>query len=110
MANPTTTINEPARITTNGITPVEIPLNPDRFYEAVHRSVNEAGAAAPDAVFFTTDPLATPTATYASGSKRGTILSGDPPIPIGPGVSTLKLVTASGSPVIDVFPSGTVQR
>ena len=109
MANPTVAINVPARVETTGTTVVTIPLNPDRFYEMIHRGVNTAGAAAVGNVFFGVNGFV-PTATFASGEERGTLVSGDPPIAIGPKVSSIKFITAADSPVIDIFPSGTVSK
>ncbi|MGE0289382.1 MAG: hypothetical protein AB7I42_24230 [Bradyrhizobium sp.] len=113
MANPTTQIDLPARIeaTTAART---ITLNPDRFYEARHTGFTNAGATAVGDIFFSCErqgkTAATPVAAYTEGDKRGTIVSGAPPIPIGPGIEEFKFITASGSPTFDLLPSGTVNR
>lgn len=113
MANPTTQIDLPARIEATNSSRT-ITLNPDRFYEARHTGFTTAGAAAVTDIFFSCakqgKTAEAPTASYASGENRGTIVSGAPPVPIGPGVQEFKFITASGSPTFDLFPSGTVDR
>lgn len=104
MANPTAVLTHPARLACVAATAQTVSLNPDQEYLVRHLSKDNAGGAATDPIFFTTDGTTTPTSSYAEGKDRFTLLSSDAQIPFGPGISTLKFISA-GAPVFDLLPS-----
>lgn len=101
-------VDFPTRVAA-GTSVVTVLLNPDRYYDVIHRGVTTAGAAATGDVFFAVNG-GVPTAAFTAARGVGTIHFGDAPIPIGPRVRSIKMITAADAPVVEFFPSGTVDQ
>lgn len=84
---------------------VSFTLDPDRHYDVYHTGLDDGENVAQGEVFFGCNGVV-PTAAHAEGLGLGSIVYGAPTIAIGPGVTTLKLITAAGAPAIQFLPSG----
>lgn len=100
MANPETIDGNPAVLAAS-TSASSVALNPDREYTIQHLGVDVAGSEDTNSVFLGTD--ATTEATHAADSNKA-VLQSEKALVVGPRVSTLHFLTASGAPAFQVIP------
>lgn len=95
MANPTSFSASGAAVVAVSTTAVSVTLDPAVTYDIQHEGVDASGSSSTGTVFIGVNGT-TATATYAGGDGIGYLLSGKSRV-IGPGVSSISLLAASGT-------------
>lgn len=104
MANTdmTTYPTEPALVATSDSNSV-ITLDPSRAYTLLHTGLDVDGDADSNIVYIGTG--GEPTATMAAATRKDALIYNLGPAVLGPGLGAINLKTASGAPVVKVYPS-----